>query len=104
MLNKRMMKKNGLNPNERYLVTRADAEVKDVKNKLPYVDDDAFTTKLKKETFEVKEVLNNGQLIVEGENVPVRIAGVEFDTDLIAKHLFETTNVGSIQEAYSQAD
>ena len=87
---------------ERYRVYSQNVEAQDVKTKI-VANEYPFMSQTKKVKLNIQEILDNGMLRVEEENVPVRVQGVNLDIDQIAKQIFETENVNSIQEAYYEA-
>ena len=87
---------------ERYRVYSQNVEAQDVKTKI-VANEYPFMSQTKKVKLNIQEILDNGMLRVEEENVPVRVQGVNLDIDQIAKQIFETGNVNSIQEAYYEA-
>lgn len=87
---------------ERYRIYRQYNEADQVRHSM-ITNEYPFSSITKKASFNVERIDENGLIYVNEENVPVRLQGVDLNIDQIAQRIFETENVQSIQEAYSEA-
>ncbi len=91
------------NDSNKYHITTAIQEGDEVRKKIRNYDY-PLSEDLTDKTVFIKSINDDGTLEQTNEKVPVRIAGPSLDINIVAKHIFETETVNSIDEAYVEAE
>lgn len=100
---KRLLKKGYYSADEQYRMISAVAEAEEVRKKYDF-SNYTYNMPYKNQRVKIDEYIGGGLFYIDGEKVPLKLAGLETDEDKLGKKIYERYDVSStsaFEQAYS---